>query len=232
MGKTETKPKGSTKTPKKPARTTKPKGENVIDMVNNELKPEDIEVLDITPETEEEDKESVSEDIATPYKPKNNVELVYYVNKLLGEFFNKRPGNLGMIDLSEYQEERLSLEDVEELPLADKSFFDGVENWDVSRITSLECCFSGNLHINHDLSKWDVSNVTNFRSFLDGAREYCLPLKSWKIRPDANLDDMLYETGFKEEVDYTEILNVPYRQLGRNTFYGTSIKVKRRRVAR
>lgn len=225
--------------PKAPAkRSTKtsgvnkvnPKGENIIDMVNDELKPENILVLDITPD----ENESVDESNDTPtlYKPKDNAELVGFVNELLGEFFNGRPGNLGMIDLSDYQEERLSLEDVEELSVVDKEFYDGVEEWDVSNITSLECCFAGCLHINHDLSKWDVSNVTNFRSFLDGARDFCLPLKDWKIRRDANINDMFSDTGFREEVDYTEIINVPYKQLGRSTFSGTSIKIKRRRVAR
>ena len=36
-----------------------------------------------------------------------------------------------------------------------------IENWDVSRVTSLSSAFIGKGTFNADLSKWDVSRVTN-----------------------------------------------------------------------
>ena len=53
----------------------------------------------------------------------------------------------------------------------------GLENWDVSNVTNIECMFYDCKNLDCDLSNWDVSNVTKYDNIF-----YKCPIKD-KYKP-------------------------------------------------
>ena len=51
-------------------------------------------------------------------------------------------------------------------------FNQDLDNWDVSRITSMAGVFSAAAEFNGDILTWDTSNVENFGSMFDNAQDF------------------------------------------------------------
>ena len=58
------------------------------------------------------------------------------------------------------------------------SFFEGVGDWDMSSVTTIEGMFYGAQNFNEDLSNWDVSRVTNMR-YTFSSTNFNQPIGEW-----------------------------------------------------
>lgn len=56
-----------------------------------------------------------------------------------------------------------------------------INDWDVSRVTSMEGLFWCCSTFNDCIDRWDVSKVTSMQSMFDGARAFNQPLASWDV---------------------------------------------------
>jgi len=56
-----------------------------------------------------------------------------------------------------------------------------IEEWDVSRVTSLNNLFNDKRGFNQDLSKWDVSRVTDMAQTFQNARLFTSNLTAWDV---------------------------------------------------
>ena len=67
----------------------------------------------------------------------------------------------------------------------------GIENWDVSHVTSMESMFSGHiLAFAPDLNGWDVSKVKDFSGMFNGCVGACPEVSSWDVSSCRNFARM------------------------------------------
>ena len=61
------------------------------------------------------------------------------------------------------------------------SFNQPLNNWNVSKVTSIEVMFEEAVSFNQPLNKWDVSNVTNMDDMFKSAESFNQPLNKWDV---------------------------------------------------
>lgn len=60
-------------------------------------------------------------------------------------------------------------------------FVHGIENWDVSGVTSMYGMFNQNSKFNQDISQWDVSSVTSMNIMFQSATAFNQDLSGWCV---------------------------------------------------
>ena len=73
---------------------------------------------------------------------------------------------------------------------------DGMEDWDVSAITSMENMFKDHQLFNKDISGWDVSRVTNFYAMFYNADSFQFDISSWDVSSATSFSRMFQDTGY------------------------------------
>lgn len=68
--------------------------------------------------------------------------------------------------------------------------FDGIEKWDVSKVTNMEGMFSWATQFNSDLSQWDISNVTDMSRMFRGAKKFNSDISQWNVSNVTNMSRM------------------------------------------
>ncbi|CUU39219.1 BspA family leucine-rich repeat surface protein [Helicobacter typhlonius] len=67
--------------------------------------------------------------------------------------------------------------------------FEGIEQWDTSKVIDMKYMFYGSERFNHSIQSWNVSKVENMRSMFQGAKNFNQPLNAWHT---ASLKEMVY----------------------------------------
>lgn len=67
--------------------------------------------------------------------------------------------------------------------------FSGIERWNTSNVTNMECMFSNAIHFNANISAWDTSKVVNMGGMFGGAWLFNQPLDSWNV---SNVENMAF----------------------------------------
>jgi len=67
-----------------------------------------------------------------------------------------------------------------------------IENWDVSRVTSMRNVFRGKTNFNKDLSRWDVSQVTDMAYMFYDAQAFNQDLSLWDVSRVTSMRQMFY----------------------------------------
>lgn len=50
--------------------------------------------------------------------------------------------------------------------------FSGIEGWNTSNVTNMECMFLNAIHFNANINAWDTSKVTNMGGMFSGAQTF------------------------------------------------------------
>ena len=58
----------------------------------------------------------------------------------------------------------------------------GLENWDVSNVTSMEYLFVDCYEFNSDISNWDVSKVENIDGMFYNCKNFNCDLNKWNVK--------------------------------------------------
>jgi surface protein len=74
-------------------------------------------------------------------------------------------------------------------PLA-ANFNKDLNNWDVSKVTTMEYMFYGASAYNQPLNNWDVSKVIYMNDMFYGASAYNQPMNNWDVSNVINMNDM------------------------------------------
>lgn len=67
--------------------------------------------------------------------------------------------------------------------------FSGIERWNTSNVTNMECMFANAIHFNANINAWDTSKVTNMGGMFSGAIAFNQPLDSWNV---SNVEEMAF----------------------------------------
>jgi surface protein len=70
------------------------------------------------------------------------------------------------------------------------NFNESLNNWDVSKVTTMFNMFYGAKAYNQPMDNWDVSKVTTMDSMFAGAAAYNQPLKDWDVSKVTRMDYM------------------------------------------
>ena len=74
-----------------------------------------------------------------------------------------------------------------------------IQDWDTSKVTSMNELFYGQDTFNDDISKWDVSAVTDMYHMFYQANEFNQDLSEWDVSAAATMSHM-----FKEAWDFNQ----------------------------
>ena len=103
---------------------------------------------------------------------------------------------------------------------------EGIERWDVSKVTNMETLFRGAKLFNRDLSYWDVSNVTNMKSMFSGATSFKSGVGDWDVSNVTNMSYMFYNaSSFNENLNgntwnVSNVTDMRYMFAGASNFDG------------
>ena len=70
--------------------------------------------------------------------------------------------------------------------------YGGIEDWDLSEVTSFSLLFRGAKEFNSDLSTWNTSNCTNMYSMFNGCSAFNSDLSKWNTSKCTNMSFMFY----------------------------------------
>jgi hypothetical protein len=82
-----------------------------------------------------------------------------------------------------------SLFDVDSNPKA-VNFNESLNNWDVSKVTTMKYMFYGAVAYNQPMDNWDVSNVTDMSAMFYRAAAYNQPMDNWDVSKVTTMDSM------------------------------------------
>jgi surface protein len=74
-----------------------------------------------------------------------------------------------------------------------KAYNQPMDNWDVSKVTDMDSMFRLALAYNQPLKDWDVSKVTTMRSMFSGAKAYNQPMDNWNVSKVTDMNFMFYD---------------------------------------
>ncbi len=74
-----------------------------------------------------------------------------------------------------------------------RKYFDGIELWDTSKVTTMEDCFSGAKHFNVNIQSWNVSKVKNMSGMFYNSN-FNQNLDKWQVRSDCDVGYMFKGT--------------------------------------
>ena len=84
--------------------------------------------------------------------------------------------------------------------------FSGIEFWNVSNVTNMECMFYKS-SFNQDISSWDVSNVTNM-SWMFCESSFNQDISSWNVSNVADMEYMFKGSSFNQDISSWVVSNV------------------------
>uniref|UniRef100_A0A7S3QIK2 BspA family leucine-rich repeat surface protein n=1 Tax=Chaetoceros debilis TaxID=122233 RepID=A0A7S3QIK2_9STRA len=92
----------------------------------------------------------------------------------------------------------------------DESTYGSIENWDVSKITSMNSLFRSSWQnqksCNPNIGSWDVSKVTNFQSMFNNARAFNKDISNWDVSSGTNFNGMFYKAdAFNQDVSTWDV---------------------------
>jgi surface protein len=77
----------------------------------------------------------------------------------------------------------------------------GLENWDVSNVTSFSSMFVRALRCNPDISRWDVSSAQNMNSMFSMASSFNSDIGEWDVRNVTDMTSMFsYAASFNQDI--------------------------------
>ena len=94
--------------------------------------------------------------------------------------------------------------------------FSGIELWDVSNVTNMECMFYKS-SFNQDISSWDVSNVKNMSSMFYES-SFNQDIRSWDVSNVTDMSNMFLVSSFNQDISSWDVSNVTNMQ---GMFYRT-----------
>jgi len=94
-----------------------------------------------------------------------------------------------------------------------KKQFDGISEWDTSRLTDMKGLFSnGNDYFNANLNDWDVSNVTTMEDMFFEAEYFNSPLNKWNVSKVTNMRGMFARGNFNGDIGGWDVSKVEQMQ--------------------
>ncbi|WP_334086485.1 BspA family leucine-rich repeat surface protein [Helicobacter typhlonius] len=118
-----------------------------------------------------------------------------------------------------------------------RKYFDGIELWDTSKVTTMEDCFSGakhfnvniqswnvskvknmsgmfyNSNFNQPLNEWDVSNVKDMSGMFEDAKKFNQPLDKWNVKNVEHIAGIFYGAkSFAQNIDSWELPKVDFNK--------------------
>lgn len=92
---------------------------------------------------------------------------------------------------------------------SERKDFSGIENWDVSSVTSMNGMFYNCYDFNQPLDNWDVSSVTNMSEMFSGCENFNQPLDSWDVSSVTDMRGMFaYCTNFNQPLNNWDVSSV------------------------
>ena len=89
------------------------------------------------------------------------------------------------------------------------NFNESLNNWDVSKVTTMAGMFYGAASYNQPLNDWDVSKVTTMNGMFSGAAAYNQPLNDWDVSKVTNMRYMFYyAAAYNQPLDDWDVSNV------------------------
>ncbi len=82
------------------------------------------------------------------------------------------------------------------------SFFDGIEDWDVSKVECFDYMFNSCINFNSDIGKWNVSNAKSMKNMFTDCRKFNQNLNDWNVNNVINMEGM-----FSDCFDFNKPLN-------------------------
>ena len=129
------------------------------------------------------------------YHPKSNQELK--------DLVAHESVKLSEIDISEVSDFSYLFE------YSNRKDFSGIEDWDVSHVTTMNSMFSYAQNFNADISNWDVSSVTDMSYMFAGAKSFNQPLENWDVSSVTNMSNMFYvATNFNQPLENWDVSSV------------------------
>lgn len=87
-----------------------------------------------------------------------------------------------------------------------RSFFNGIETWDVSNVRDMSYMFCFARNFNEDLSAWNVSKVESMRGMFQFASSFNKDISSWNVSSVKNMSSMFYDAAaFSQNLDKWDI---------------------------
>lgn len=145
----------------------------------------------------------ITNDLLTPYAPKNNSELREAIKKL----YKQGSTDFNYIDISNVDDLFYAFKGLIKLEEIDISF------WDVSHVRNMIGMFYGckNLKYIHTSNSWDVSNVTDMNSMFCGCEslEVVEGLDDWNVNDNCTLKDTFHNVPDDIIPDWFKDINYP-----------------------
>ncbi|BEG57270.1 hypothetical protein NHP21005_09580 [Helicobacter sp. NHP21005] len=139
--------------------------------------------------------EKIQEKISKRYFPKTNEELK--------ELVKDENIHLGEIDVSAVEYMGKVFEG------SQRQNFEGLESWDVSKVTNMRCMFRGCSSFNQPLDKWDVSRVKNMEYMFSLCPLFDQSLNNWNVSNVENMWGMFLDcANFNQPLERWNVSNV------------------------
>jgi len=95
----------------------------------------------------------------------------------------------------------------------DEKLFDGISEWDTSRVTDMKGLFTNvNSYFNANLNEWDVSNVTTMEDIFFEAEHFNSPLDKWDVSKVTNMRGMFARGNFNNDIGIWDVSKVEQMQ--------------------
>jgi surface protein len=103
-----------------------------------------------------------------------------------------------------------SLFDVDSNPQA-VNFTESLNNWDVSKVTTMKFMFYGARAYNQPMDNWDVSKVTDMYEMFYDAAAYNQPMDNWDVSKVTDMKGMFEDaTAYNQPMDNWNVSKVIY----------------------
>lgn len=116
------------------------------------------------------------------------------------------------------RDENIKLSDIDISAITDMSHlfqdslredFSGIETWNVSNVTNMECMFWNAKDFNADISKWNVSNVKDMRFMFGFAKSFNGDISNWDVSNVTNMKYMFFfAKSFNGDLSKWDVSNV------------------------
>jgi surface protein len=92
------------------------------------------------------------------------------------------------------------------------NFNKDLNNWDVSKVTTMKYMFTSATAFNQPMNNWDVSKVTNMQGMFNNVAAYNQPLKDWDLSNVKYMDYMFNGAkAYNQDLcDWGKVASFPY----------------------